>query len=436
MVSRPPGRSGSVLVGVLWCVVLLSIVVLGMLHTTRKDLTIGKYHADRLQAYYLALAGIEKAKALLYEDALTRSRAGVHHGPGLYNAPDQFENIQLGSGSFSVFRPAGGDEGSGIVFGVSDEEARLNVNVADVSQLTNIVGLTVDVAAAIVDWHDADNAASPGGAETDYYSTLRPPYRARNGPVPTIRELLMVRGVTADLLFGPEQEVPQEAESGIEGIAPEAGWAAWLTAHSGVSNVDASGAGRVNVQNADVTALTGVRGLTPEIARAIVAHREQNPIRSLVDLLEVPAMAPGGSQPGNTSNANPPKVVDERLLKEIADFVTVEDGATLNGVVNVNTAPVEVLMCLPRMDRPLAQAIVAHRWGNGFFAHEAALLDVPGMTREILKELSPRIAMRSETFRIRSEGRAGSRGSRQRIEVVVHIGARTASTLAYREDDL
>ncbi|MBN8247796.1 MAG: general secretion pathway protein GspK [Verrucomicrobia bacterium] len=434
------GRSGSVLVGVLWCVVLLSVLVLGMLQTTRKDLMIGKYHADRIQAHYLALAGVEKAKALLHQDALTRSRSGVHHGPGLYNAPEQFQDMKLGRGAFSVFRPARAGEGGGMIFGVSDEEGRLNINVADVNQLTNLLGLTTDIAAAIVDWHDSDNTVSPGGAETPYYATLQPPYRARNGPIPTLRELLMVRGVTEEKLFGPAGEASEgDGGSGVAEVAPETGWAGWLTAHSGVANVDASGGDRVNVQNADVAALTGVRGVTQEIARAIVAHRGQSPIRSLVDLLDVPAAPPPGAQPGNNrnnNNANRPKVIDERLLKEVADSLTVAEGASLEGVVNVNTAPVEVLMCLPRVDRMLAQAVVAHRQANGFFAHEAALLDVPGMTREILRELSPRIAMRSETFRIRSEGRVGDRGSRQRIEVVVRVGARTVSTLAYREDDL
>ena len=49
----------SVLVGLLWCLALLSISVVGVLHTLRIDLLVVKNYGDRIQAHYLALAGIE-----------------------------------------------------------------------------------------------------------------------------------------------------------------------------------------------------------------------------------------------------------------------------------------------------------------------------------------------------------------------------------------
>jgi len=75
----------SVLVGVLWCLALLSVVVIGVLHTSRIDLLVVKNHGDRIQAHYLALAGIEKAKALLYQDARELSRSRVNHIGQLHN---------------------------------------------------------------------------------------------------------------------------------------------------------------------------------------------------------------------------------------------------------------------------------------------------------------------------------------------------------------
>ncbi len=440
-------RSGSVLIGVLWCVVLLALIVVGVLHTARLDLTVGKYHADRIQAHYLALAGIEKAKALLYEDALQRSRSGTHHGPGLYNAPADFRDVALGRGHFRVIRAGTDDEGGGVIFGVSDEESRLNINVADAADLTKIIGLTPDVAAAIVDWRDSDSTVSPGGAEAPYYESLQPPYMPRNGPFPTIRELLMVRGVSRELLFGepsslpsasPALETPRRGTPSAEEedeIQPEAGWAAQLTAFSTVQNVDASGTDRINVQSADETALVGVRGITQQIARAIVAYRGRNQFQSLADLLDVTPPQPAG-RGGIPGQGGGTKVINETLLKEIADHLTVEDRADLPGAVNINTAGVEVLLCLPGMTRPLAQAVVAQRRSNGFYPHVAALLEVPGMTRDVFKQLAPKVTARSETFRILSEGRAGSSGSRKRIEVVVHVGLNSVNTLAWREDDL
>ena len=65
----------SILVGLLWCLALLSVVVIGVLHTARLDLLVVKNYGDRIQAQYLALAGIEKAKALLYQNARLRTRS-------------------------------------------------------------------------------------------------------------------------------------------------------------------------------------------------------------------------------------------------------------------------------------------------------------------------------------------------------------------------
>lgn len=55
---------------------------------------------------------------------------------------------------------------------------------------------------ALVDWLDPDDRESDFGAESSYYQTLDPPYGCRNGPIPVIEELLLVRGFTPKLLFG------------------------------------------------------------------------------------------------------------------------------------------------------------------------------------------------------------------------------------------
>jgi hypothetical protein len=49
------------------------------------------------------------------------------------------------------------------------------------------------------------NTTARTDANSDYYMSLRPPYLARNGPFQTVRELLMVRGVTSELLLGNDR---------------------------------------------------------------------------------------------------------------------------------------------------------------------------------------------------------------------------------------
>ena len=55
---------------------------------------------------------------------------------------------------------------------------------------------------AILDWIDADNEPRDQGAEADYYLGLDPPVRPRNAVPPSLDELLLVRGVTREKLFG------------------------------------------------------------------------------------------------------------------------------------------------------------------------------------------------------------------------------------------
>lgn len=459
----------SVLVGLLWCLAFLSLLVVGVLHSATVDLRVVKNYGDTIQAHYLALAGIEKAKALLYQDAVASRRSGRNHSGQLFDAPRDFKDIHFGRGEFRVFRQARQDENSGRIYGVDDEESRLNVNQATAEELGKIQDMTPDVVAAIVDWRDEDNNPTAGGAEADYYASLQPPYLPRNGPFQTLRELLMVRGVTRELFAGEDANLnglldPEEddgtasyPDDNHDGIL-DSGWSGMLTVNSSVRNVSASGQARVNIQTADENALTGVRGITSEIAKAIIARRGQNRFETLADLLDVTAVSqqnaapsaptanagqngPGGSSgapnaaPANAApSANGPKVISEELLLDIADDLTTADAQDQPGLVNINTAGLPVLICLPGITRELAQAIISQRQSSGYFANVAWLLRVPGMTRDIFKQVAPRVTARSETFRILSEGEVTSSGARRRIEVTVRLGSTDFETVAWRED--
>src|SRR5205814_7992617 len=98
-----------------------------MLQSTRLQLLTVKNHGDGIQAHYLALAGIEKAKALLYQEAMDRRRSARNHSGQLYDAPQHFRDVPFGRGNFSVFRQGSREEGGKVIYGISDEESRLNV---------------------------------------------------------------------------------------------------------------------------------------------------------------------------------------------------------------------------------------------------------------------------------------------------------------------
>lgn len=469
-------QRASVLVGLLWCLALLAVVVIGVLHLARLDLMVVKNQGDTIQAHYLALAGIEKAKALLYHEMTELKRSAKSHSGALYDAPQEFREVRLSRGQFSVLRQGRGDEGGRIIYGIAGEESRLNVNVASSEQLSKIEGMTPEIIAAIQDWRDPDHAARPSGAEAEYYAGLRTPYLPRNGPVQTARELSLVRGIPRDLLFGedanqngfldPEEDDRNETLpiDNADGIL-NAGWSELLTVDSSAVNQSAAGEERVNIKSADERTLAGVRGISADLAKAIVAYRDQKEFESIADLLDVAAVVPSRSSsspapptPGNpsrrtapgrsgSSRSQPapaqsssslqttgPKLITEDMLIEMGDEITADDSSDVRGAVNINTANFEVLMCLPGVSRELAQAIVSYRKSAGFFPNAAALLKVDGMTKDIFKQLAPIVCTRSQTYRIVSEGTIRSTGARKRIEMVVRLGAVSFDTLAYRED--
>ena len=440
-------QRASILVGLLWCVALLSLLVVGVLHTAQMDLRVGKNFTDRIQAHYLALAGIEKAKALLLQNARERSHGGNNHDGQLYNLPAQFRDVEFSRGTFSVLRRARTDEGGGVVYGVDDEESRLNVNTADADQLTRLPGLTPEIATAILNWRGGGENSV---AEADYYASLQPPAQPRFGPFETLRELLMVRGVTAEQLLGDDEhqngmtEVVGEDAAGLpqfEAVPADEnlGWAFSLTVDSAVKNLNAAGEKRVNIQTADESTLTTVHGITPEIARAMVAYRGKNKFQSIADLLDVtpqPSPRGRGKSSGSDAVAGGPNVISESLLMDIADDVTVADDNAPAGNININTAGLAVLCCLPQVDRNLARQIIGFRRSSGFFKNIAGLLKVEGLSREIFKAVAPLVTVRSETFRILCEGRIKSTGTRQRVQEIVRVGSDAVKTLSYREDDL
>jgi DNA uptake protein ComE-like DNA-binding protein len=404
-----------ILAGLLWCLVLLTVVVIGTLHSAQLGLRVGKNHGDRIQARYLALAGVETTKALLYHDAMERRDAGRNHTGRLYDEPEIFADIPLGPGRFSVMHPERPDAAAG--YGVVDEESRINVNTASAELLDNLEGIDATLAASLL------------------------AFREQRNPFRTLRELLLVEGMSPPVLLGAaaeDTENPAGPERPIED-----GLAARLTVHSGVHNLNAAGENRINLRTASEDELAAVPGITSEIAGAIVAHRGQNNFGSVADLLDVRLDDNASDENGDEANggasssggASGEAAINENTFMEIADALTVDDEAQLIGRININTAAADVLAAIPELERELAYAIVSHRQSQGFFESPAELLRVPGMDHDILKSVFPLFTARSDTFRIVSEGVVDSTGARVRIHTVVRVGAGTLDTLFYKEDE-
>jgi type II secretory pathway component PulK len=138
---------------------------------------------------------------------------------------------------------------------LTDESARINLNGASREVLDRLleelgvekIGRDI-IIDSIQDWRDPNDAHRLNGAESDYYLGLPVPYRAKNGPLDSVDELLQVRGVTRELLYG-RPEAPGLAE-----------------------HVTVFGGGAINVNTASPVVLAAL-GLAPAEIEFIIARR-------------------------------------------------------------------------------------------------------------------------------------------------------------------
>ncbi|KPK80626.1 MAG: hypothetical protein AMJ81_11675, partial [Phycisphaerae bacterium SM23_33] len=178
-----------------------------------------------------------------------------------------------------------------------------------------------------------------------------------------------------------------------------------LTVYSRQRNLDADRRRRANLNTAsrpDLAAATAGH-FSDEQVEAILLARAAQPFQSIGELL-TRAMEITGSD-------GEPKTVriGREQLKPVADRLTTTDAEVLPGLVNVNTAPLEVLRCLPGLTEAAASAIISHRsgaagsGGAGPLASIGWLLDV--LSEEVFARVCSFVTTRSQQFRMCAEAR-------------------------------
>lgn len=61
-----------------------------------------------------------------------------------------------------------------------------------------------EIVDALTDWLDPDERESDYGAEASYYQSLDTPYSCADGPVTVLEDLLLVKGITRQMLYGSQ----------------------------------------------------------------------------------------------------------------------------------------------------------------------------------------------------------------------------------------
>jgi len=416
-------NKGLILVAVLWVVVLMTSIVAIVGQTGRLNMKMATAALDETRCRWACRAGMEMAIGLLNEDI----RASDCLMDLWSDNDEDFNDVPLERCRYSVR--------------VTDEAGKLNINTATKNQLMGLPYMESHIVDAILDWRDNDENPRAEGAEAGYYENLPFHYRIRNGPFKTIRELLQVKDMTKDLLYGEDSnlngqldysemdgEVSPPTDNGDEYL--DKGWIAYLTCYSYESNVDADGTNRININDAGEEQLQNRLGLTPGQAKWIVENRGGG-FQSVADLVNNNSSEkPQANSNNSGDNAQP---IDLQTFHQIVDKIAISGEAKIPGKININTAPKEVLVALlggnDTADQ-MAQSILAERSGKLYgFETIAELLNVPSMTLSKFKNIANQITVRSDVFTVRCFATAAVSSAGLQTECVVDRSASPCTVL-------
>ena len=275
-IQIPSEPRGIALIMVMIIVVVFGMLAAGFAYSMKVEIQLARNSNRDTEMEWMGRSGIELAKYVLASsankgvDSLKDKWAG---GPGDTNDPAsavQMENRPLGSGTITVK--------------ITDCNSKININninpanVEILRQALILIGVdaaeTPKICNGILDWLDPDDSTQIGSTETesDYYLTLNPPYRAKDGPIDDLTELLLIHYITPAMYWGSHSEGAQYHQR--PGMTPRG--QRWEMPSYPVGFVDLFtpfGAGGMNINTAPPNVLQLIPEVDGIIAQAIIAFR-------------------------------------------------------------------------------------------------------------------------------------------------------------------
>lgn len=237
-------EKGIALLLVLWVLTVLMVIAFAFSFSTRVETHSVLSFKEGMEKRFIAQAGIE------------RGMVEIFYNKRFFNIPEK-ESWRLDG------TPYTGEFGGGYYeVKIMDEFGKVDINTAPDVLLKNLLiqlGLKNEesdaIVDAIMDWKDADDLRRLNGAESDYYMTLPNPYKAKNSNFDSVEELIFVKGITHELLYGGKDKK---------------GLIEFITVHSKSP--------QVSINSAPREVLLAVPGITQEIADNIISYRENKRI--------------------------------------------------------------------------------------------------------------------------------------------------------------
>ena len=419
--SKCHERRGTILIIVLVVIVLLTLSAYTFTALMRTELEAAQLATRRIQTKYLVDSGVDFSRLILsYDKGTIQEKGGLWDNEAFQNVPVTIDDTDPNNiGRFTIISPGIDEEGNseGFRYGLLNESGKLNLNVLPILDnyppggvarqlLMALPEMDEEIADTILDWLDEDDEPRDYGAESDYYASLSPPYQCKNGPLDSLDELLLIRGVTPKLLFGNDVNrngIIDQDESQLDTSLDselELGWINYLTLYSKESNLNAEGLVRVNINTMDLEQLYEdlgasfneqwklfvvmgrVNGLVTEAELedgaapvsnapfvdldfdALTASQSYNQVLDLVDTFTTLEDPSSGEtvvlrSPLQTSDPG----FDLKLLTAMQGM-TAYEGEVIPGRINIMQAPRRILENIPGLAPEVVDEIVVRREGD------------------------------------------------------------------------
>jgi len=194
-------NKGIALLIVLWVMTILTVMVFSFSVMTRAEGYGTLTFKEGMEKRFLAEAGIERGIMEIIYRSVNRNQTLTLEGKEPWKLDGTAYTVDMGKGGCAVR--------------VIDESGKVSLN-----GLTDSSGIIVKklliqqgvssenadiIVDSILDWKDADDLHRLSGAENDYYGSLPRPYKARNEDFETLEELILVRGITPEILYGTDK---------------------------------------------------------------------------------------------------------------------------------------------------------------------------------------------------------------------------------------
>ncbi|MBU1902422.1 MAG: general secretion pathway protein GspK [Proteobacteria bacterium] len=273
-------EKGIALFLVLWVLTLLTVIVGEFCFAMRTEVNITRNFKGQTEAYYIALAGVNRAIGELIRNEVIPPKVTPPKiaGIGKEEEPEDEEkedrwriNVDIppvphGVGQFEVR--------------IGNESGKININGANEALLKMMLkGFGLEdhqesiIVDSIMDWRDKNNLHRLNGAEDDYYRSLPEPYECKDDDFDSIEELLMVRGVTPEIFYGGLKDIVTVFKPPTQRTRVGQGYK--------VVNADLN---RVNINAASKKVLLALPSMTEDLANEIMNYRKESDFRSLTEV--------------------------------------------------------------------------------------------------------------------------------------------------------